>query len=116
MKNIAKSIRTMLALLLVCALSASIVACGPEQTNTQISIDLAPSAYSISGGVSDEYIQFAVSVTNSENKEYTLTADHEEHDQERQRNRYRDFQSRRKRQGKQGNYGKSQRGRNRAGR
>ena len=78
MKNIAKSIRTMLALLLVCALSASIVACGPEQTNTQISIDLAPSAYSISGGVSDEYIQFAVSVTNSENKEYTLTADHEE--------------------------------------
>lgn len=78
MKNIAKSIRTTLALLLVCALSVGMVACGPETTNTQVAIDLSASAYSISGGVSDESITFVVSVTNSENKEYTLTADHEE--------------------------------------
>lgn len=78
MKNIAKSIRTTLALLLVCALSVGMVACGPETTNTQVAIDLSASAYSIMGGVSDESITFAVSVTNSENKEYTLTADHEE--------------------------------------
>ena len=78
MKNIAKSIRTTLALLLVCALSVGMVACVPEATNTQVAIDLSASAYSIIGGVSDESIVFAVSVTNSENKDYTLTTDHDE--------------------------------------
>ena len=50
----------------------------PSREPLEISIDLLPSAYSISGGISDKYIEFAVSVTNSENKNYTLTTDHDE--------------------------------------
>lgn len=95
MKKIAKSIRTMFALLLALVMSVAMVACGPETIpdngnnggnndnnggsgNTKIGIGLSASEYEIVGGISDDRIEIAVSVTNSTNKDYTLTTNHDE--------------------------------------
>ena len=88
MKKIAKSIRTMFALLLALVMSVAMVACGPGTIpdngnnggsgNTKIGIGLSASEYEIVGGISDDRIEIAVSVTNSTNKDYTLTTNHDE--------------------------------------